>query len=100
MLLPKPEIADLTKVQSEPETYYSDGRVVHILPAPASEKRPEAESTDSQFVIKKKTRTSYSMKQIRALERIFLDTPYPDTEKIETISVELDISEQKLRVSN
>jgi hypothetical protein len=43
-------------------------------------------------------RTKYSQVQIRALDKTFLDTPYPDPEMIEHLAQDLDIPEARLKV--
>lgn len=50
-------------------------------------------------VAKKNTRTNYSPQQIRSLERIFLDTPYPESEVMEQLSRDMDIPEKNLKVN-
>ncbi|ESO93602.1 hypothetical protein LOTGIDRAFT_70713, partial [Lottia gigantea] len=46
----------------------------------------------------KKARTNYTPEQVRGLEKVFLETPYPEPEAMEKLSKELEIPEQKLKV--
>ncbi|KAK3102649.1 hypothetical protein FSP39_012848 [Pinctada imbricata] len=48
--------------------------------------------------VRKKARTNYSPSQVQALERVFHENPYPDSEKMEALSLELDIPEGKIKV--
>ncbi|ESP01743.1 hypothetical protein LOTGIDRAFT_70438, partial [Lottia gigantea] len=47
---------------------------------------------------KKNSRTNYSPQQVRSLEKIFLDTPYPESEVMEQLSRDLDIPEKNLKI--
>ena len=60
----------------------------------------ESESSEFDFRVKGKCRTSYTTKQLRILEKCFLDNPYPTTEQIEHIANDLDLMVHKLRVSS
>ena len=48
--------------------------------------------------VRKKARTSYRPDQLKVLERQFKENPYPDADRIETLSKDLEIAETKLRV--
>ena len=56
---------------------------------------PEAENQPPR----KKARTMYRPDQIKVLERQFQDNPYPDFDRFETLSKDLEIPESKLKVS-
>ncbi|XP_045165821.2 paired mesoderm homeobox protein 2-like [Mercenaria mercenaria] len=47
---------------------------------------------------KKKARTNYTNEQIQALLKIFHETPYPDSEMMETIGKDLGISEKQVKI--
>ena len=57
---------------------------------------PEAESQP----VRKKARTNYRPDQIKVLERQFQENPYPDFDRIETLSKDLEIPENKLKVNH
>ena len=48
--------------------------------------------------VKKKARTNYRPDQVKALERQFHENPYPDAEMMETLSQNLEIPENKIKV--
>ena len=48
--------------------------------------------------VRKKARTNYTPGQVKALERQFHENPYPDAEMMETLSQNLQIPENKLKV--
>lgn len=48
--------------------------------------------------VRKNSRTNYSPKQIRALEKIFMETPYPDADVMEQLSREYGIPEKNLKI--
>lgn len=60
---------------------------------------PNDTPKSSQPEKRKKNRTSYTQKQLYALERSFHENPYPDAAKIEILSMELGITEPKLKVN-
>ena len=47
---------------------------------------------------KKKSRTNYNPEQVQALEKEFHDNPYPDSDKMESISKEIGVPECKIKV--
>ena len=47
---------------------------------------------------RKKARTNYRPEQVKALERQFHENPYPDADMMETLSQDLGIPENKLKV--
>lgn len=78
----------ISSLSSGPEASSESG--YGSRPSPPQEIQPE----------KKKARASYRPDQIKVLERQFQDNPYPDAERIETLSADLGIPENKLRVSS
>lgn len=46
----------------------------------------------------KKNRTTYSPSQVQVFERAFQENPYPDSAKIETLAIDLNIEEQNVKV--
>ena len=66
-------------------------------------KSPERKSKESNTMKvdnnrARKGRTIYKAQQVYVLEEIFRRTHYPDPEVIETLSRDLDISENKIKV--
>ncbi|KAK3587426.1 hypothetical protein CHS0354_007913 [Potamilus streckersoni] len=57
-------------------------------------KRDDSEVSQAQ----KKSRTNYSPDQVQALEKVFHENPYPDSDKMEQLSNELSIPEGKIKV--
>ena len=56
-------------------------------------------SSDVIDKTKKKSRTNYTPAQVRSLERVFLENPYPESLMMEELSKTLNIPEQKLKVT-
>ncbi|VDI64792.1 Hypothetical predicted protein [Mytilus galloprovincialis] len=46
----------------------------------------------------KKNRTTYSPSQVQVFERAFQENPYPDSAKIETLAIDLNIEEQNVKI--
>ncbi|XP_067684177.1 uncharacterized protein [Haliotis asinina] len=59
-------------------------------------KRPNPDPDMGSY--KKKSRTSYTPGQLRALERVYMENPYPECDTIDRLARELDIPDQRLRV--
>ncbi|CAC5397193.1 unnamed protein product [Mytilus coruscus] len=57
---------------------------------------PISESTDSGR--QKKNRTTYTQSQVQILERSFYENPYPDSNKIETIAIDLKVAEPNVKI--
>ncbi|OWF51244.1 intestine-specific homeobox-like [Mizuhopecten yessoensis] len=53
---------------------------------------------ESAQTSKTKKRTNYSPSQVQALEKVFLENPYPDSELMEEMSRDLGIAESKIKV--
>ena len=68
-------------------------------PAEGREGSPTTPREDSQDNRARKGRTIYKAQQVYVLEQVFSRTHYPDPEVIETLSRDLDISENKIKVS-
>ena len=62
-------------------------------------KPKESNGTNADINRARKGRTIYKAQQVYVLEEIFRRTHYPDPEVIETLSRDLDISENKIKVS-
>ena len=58
----------------------------------------ESNATNADINRARKGRTIYKAQQVYVLEEIFRRTHYPDPEVIETLSRDLDISENKIKV--
>ncbi|XP_041349479.1 mucin-5AC-like [Gigantopelta aegis] len=71
-----------------------------VAPAVSAPERSETSviCPDVTDQTKKKSRTNYTPAQVRSLERVFLDTPYPESQVMEDLSKNLNIPEQKLKV--
>ncbi|XP_062589215.1 homeobox protein invected-like [Saccostrea cucullata] len=65
-------------------------------PSGSSTESPSTVSPDE--ICRKKARTNYTPQQVHTLEKVFHENPYPDAEKMEELSKELEISESKLKV--
>ncbi|XP_061179104.1 homeobox protein Hox-A3-like [Saccostrea echinata] len=65
-------------------------------PSSSSTGSPSTVSPDE--VSRKKARTNYTPQQVQTLEKVFHENPYPDAEKMEELSKELEIPESKLKV--
>ncbi|ESO89161.1 hypothetical protein LOTGIDRAFT_154248 [Lottia gigantea] len=88
----------------------SSGFVSDSSPQPATSSSPNVpppiSTTDlgrklsdpEKTTSKKNSRTNYSPQQVRSLEKIFLDTPYPESEVMEQLSRDLDIPEKNLKI--
>ncbi|XP_033745557.1 homeobox protein prophet of Pit-1-like [Pecten maximus] len=57
-----------------------------------------AVTPESAQTSKTKKRTNYSPSQVQALEKVFHENPYPDSERMEEMSRELGIAETKIKV--
>ena len=75
--------SSISREKSSPESGY-DSRA-----SPEQEIQP----------VKKKGRATYRPDQLKILERQFQENPYPDAERLETLSRDIRIPESKLRVS-
>ncbi|XP_069141697.1 intestine-specific homeobox-like [Argopecten irradians] len=71
----------------------SAGSLTTSSPEPPAVVTPE--STQSA---KTKKRTNYSPSQVQALEKVFHENPYPDSERMEEMSRDLGIAESKIKV--
>jgi hypothetical protein len=49
---------------------------------------------------KKNARTNFTNEQVKALLKIFYETPYPDSEMMENIGKDLNITEKQVKVRN
>ncbi len=67
-------------------------------PSENNEEQPSASGEDS-VKRARKGRTIYKAQQVYVLEEIFWRTHYPDPEVIETLARDLEISENKIKVS-
>jgi hypothetical protein len=56
-------------------------------------------SSDVPRPSKKQRRINYSLEQLKILENVFEGTPYPETERIEKLGQDFNISDGKIRVS-
>ncbi|XP_060064659.1 homeobox protein Hox-B4a-like [Ylistrum balloti] len=57
-----------------------------------------AVTPESAQTSKIKKRTNYSPSQVQALEKVFHENPYPDSERMEEMSRDLGIAETKIKV--
>jgi hypothetical protein len=71
------------------------------VPGPSEylDSQSSVSQTSSDVSIKKKRRINYSLEQLKILENVFEETPYPETERIEELGQDFNISDGKIRVS-
>ncbi|KAL5015424.1 hypothetical protein ScPMuIL_009694 [Solemya velum] len=65
----------------------------------SSNSSPESRSgSSSDSCEKKNTRTKYTSQQLNTLEKIFTESPYPDTDEVERMAGEIGVTEGKIRI--
>ncbi|CAC5397182.1 unnamed protein product [Mytilus coruscus] len=75
----------------------SSSNCLNISPTNTSSTiNPVSQSTNSRK--QKKNRTTYTPSQVQTFERAFQENPYPDSAKIETLAIDLNIEEQNVKI--
>ncbi|KAL3851657.1 hypothetical protein ACJMK2_015386 [Sinanodonta woodiana] len=97
-----------TQASASPRSTESRSQETSPTESTSSGTSPQFVSSPSEALIsptasdvgqaKKKSRTNYSPDQVQALEKLFHENPYPESEKVEKLSKELSIPEGKLKV--
>ncbi|XP_067685351.1 homeobox protein vent1-like [Haliotis asinina] len=80
---------------SSPESPISDSSISDSSSSTDRDTSPHHYKTATD---KKSNRTNYTPMQVRQLEKIFLETPYPEHEVYEQLSKDLSIPEPRLKV--
>ncbi|KAK3587428.1 hypothetical protein CHS0354_007914 [Potamilus streckersoni] len=97
-----------TQASSSPRSAESKGQWTSPSGSTSSGTSPQCLSSPSEALTsptisevsqaQKKSRTNYSPDQVQALEKVFHENPYPDSDKMEQLSNELSIPEGKIKV--
>ena len=67
--------------------------------SPSSTGEPVTTPDSESKQLKKKARTNYTNEQVQTLLKIFHENPYPDSEMMEKIALDLGVPENKIKVS-
>ena len=108
---PPPASEDVTSLSRTPPNVLPPIRTPSSGDPSSTTKSRETESSDSSRVScpdddcdntkklsKKSSRTNFTKEQVQALLKIFHETPYPDSEMMESIGKDLNIKEKQVKV--